>query len=86
MKWNEIIQYVYDSNFFLLQRNLQEAKQKLEKKKAKVRAKITYSELIFFGQSVYGKGCNAFGQKFCFSNSIQIFNSKFQRAITKMKR
>ena len=35
---NCIIHYVYDSNFSLPQRNLQEAKQKLEKKKAKVRA------------------------------------------------
>ena len=56
-------------------------------KKRKPRLGHTYSELIFFGQSVYGKGCNALGQKFCFSNSIQLKtqNSKFQRAITKMK-
>lgn len=73
-----ILCYVYDY-FFLPQRNLQEAKQKLEKKKAKVR---TYS-LIFFGQSVNGKECYVFAQKLCFSNSIQILKSKFKRASPK---
>ena len=39
---NCIIHYVYDSNFSLPQRNLQEAKQKLEKKKAKVRTNYLF--------------------------------------------